>query len=50
VIEPEVFQSIANAERDLPYVRTWDLWGHRIDEVVLSHGWQVLNAKAVNEG
>lgn len=50
VISPEIFAHVSDAERNLPYIKTWDMWGRRVDEVVLSNGWINLRGKAIEEG
>ncbi|EED15294.1 hypothetical protein TSTA_047430 [Talaromyces stipitatus ATCC 10500] len=50
VLTPKVFGNIADAERNLSYVKTWDMWGNRVDEVVLSNGWNNLVALVYRAG
>lgn len=40
----------ADAERNTPYLRTWDSWGKRIDELITSEGWRNLQALGIAEG
>lgn len=41
---------VADAERNPPYLRTWDSFGHRVDELVTSEGWRALSAMGIAEG
>ncbi|KAI9653405.1 MAG: hypothetical protein M1821_007070 [Bathelium mastoideum] len=50
VLEPQVFSWIADAERNTPYLRTWDVFGRRRDELVTSEGWRNLQALGIREG
>ncbi|KAI9699587.1 MAG: hypothetical protein M1820_007086 [Bogoriella megaspora] len=50
VLSPQVFTWVADAERNLPYVRTWDVWGKRKDELVTSEGWRNLQKLGIEEG
>ena len=45
-----VFDLVADAEKNLPYVKHWDAWGRRQDELVTSEGWRKLSAIGVEEG
>ncbi|KAE8377945.1 acyl-CoA dehydrogenase/oxidase [Aspergillus bertholletiae] len=50
VISPEVLHWVLDAERNLPYVKTFDTWGRRRDELVTSEGWKSLQALGIAEG
>lgn len=45
-----VLDLVADAEKNLPYLKTWDAWGRRQDELVTSEGWRKLSAIGVQEG
>ena len=38
VLTKQVLHWVADAERNPPYLRTWDTWGKRRDELVTSEG------------
>ena len=50
VLSRPVLNLIANAENDLPYLKTWDAWGRRRDELVTSEGWRRLAQMGIEEG
>lgn len=50
VLGREVLHLIADAEKNPPYLRTWDTWSKRRDELVFSEGWQNLQDLSIKEG
>ncbi|KAK4499985.1 hypothetical protein PRZ48_008171 [Zasmidium cellare] len=50
VTTPSVLAWNADAERNTPYVWTWDSWGKRIDQLVTSEGWRELQNLGISEG
>lgn len=50
VITPKVRNWCADAERNPPYVRYFDTFGKRIDELITSSGWQELQKLGIAEG
>ena len=50
VLSREVLHLIADAEKNPPYLRTWDTWGKRRDELVTSEGWRKLQDLGIEEG
>jgi alkylation response protein AidB-like acyl-CoA dehydrogenase len=50
VISKEVFDLVADAEHNLPYLKTWNTWGKRRDELITSEGWRKLSAIGIQEG
>ena len=50
VFSKPVLDLIADAEKNLPYLKTWDSWGRRRDELVTSEGWRKLSAIGIQEG
>lgn len=50
VITKPVFDLVADAEKNLPYLKTWDSWGRRRDELITSEGWRKLSAIGIQEG
>ncbi|KAI9929955.1 hypothetical protein ASPWEDRAFT_167620 [Aspergillus wentii DTO 134E9] len=50
VIDRRVFAHVADAERNTPYLKTWDSFGHRVDTLVTSEGWRSLSAMGIAEG
>ena len=50
VISKEVLDLVADAEKNLPYLKTWDSWGRRRDELVTSEGWRKLSALGIEAG
>jgi len=50
VISPQVLTWTGDAERNIPYLRTWDSFGKRKDELVTSEGWRNLQDLGIREG
>ncbi|KAF2093781.1 acyl-CoA dehydrogenase/oxidase C-terminal [Rhizodiscina lignyota] len=50
VLNPSIFRLIENAEKHEPYIRTFDSFGRRIDELVTSEGWRGLQEIGIREG
>lgn len=50
VLSRETLGLILDAERNLPYVKSWDTWGKRRDELITSKGWQNLQNMGIEEG
>lgn len=50
VLSREVLGLVLDAERNLPYVKSWDTWGKRRDELITSRGWQHLQNLGIEEG
>lgn len=50
VLSKQVLHWIADAEKNPPYLRTWDTWGKRRDELVTSEGWRCLQDIGIEEG
>ena len=50
VLSPRILSLVLDAERNLPYVKHWDSWGKRRDELVTSTGWQQLQRVGIEEG
>lgn len=50
VISPRVLSWVLDAERNTPYVKTFDSWGRRRDELITSEGWRQLQALGIAEG
>ncbi|KAL1625947.1 hypothetical protein SLS56_007094 [Neofusicoccum ribis] len=50
VLSPRVLAHTADAERNPPYVKTWDSFGRRVDQIVTSAGWRALTALGQAEG
>ena len=50
VLSKEVLHLVADAEKNPPYLRTWDTWGKRRDELVTSEGWRNLQDLGIKEG
>ena len=50
VLSKPILDLVADAERNTPYLRTWDTWGRRVDELVTSEGWRGLSALGQAEG
>ncbi|RFU75936.1 acyl- dehydrogenase [Trichoderma arundinaceum] len=50
VLSPKVFSWVLDAERNTPYVKTFDSWGRRRDELITSEGWRNLQALGQAEG
>lgn len=50
VLSARVQRWVADAERNPPFLRTWDTWGVRRDELVTSEGWRNLQDIGIAEG
>ena len=50
VLSPQVLTWTGDAERNVPYLRTWDSLGRRKDELVTSEGWRNLQDLGISEG
>ena len=50
VLSRQILAWILDAERNAPYVKTWDSWGKRRDELVTSEGWRNLQRVGIEEG
>ncbi|PPJ61056.1 hypothetical protein CBER1_07399 [Cercospora berteroae] len=50
VLTPRIRAWGADAERNTPYVKQYDDFGNRIDELVTSAGWQELQKLGIQEG
>ncbi|EOD45786.1 putative acyl- dehydrogenase protein [Neofusicoccum parvum UCRNP2] len=50
VLSPQVLNWVLDAERNLPYVKTFDSWGRRRDELITTEGWRKLQALGIAEG
>jgi len=50
VISPQVLNWVLDAERNTPYVKTFDSWGRRRDELITTEGWRELQALGISEG
>lgn len=50
VLSPQVFAWVLDAERNAPYVKQFDSWGRRRDELITSEGWRNLQALGIAEG
>lgn len=50
VISPQVLTWTGDAERNIPYLRTWDSLGKRKDELVTSEGWRNLQELGISQG
>lgn len=50
VLSRETLGLVLDAERNLPYVKSWDTWGKRRDELITSKGWQELQKMGIEEG
>ena len=49
-ISERVLNYVADAEKDVPYLKTWDTFGKRKDELVTSEGWRRLQEIGIQEG
>ncbi len=49
-ISENVFTYVADAEKNLPYLKTWDTFGKRQDKLVTSEGWRRLQEIGIKEG
>jgi hypothetical protein len=50
VLSKKVFDWVADAEKNVPYLKTWDTFGKRKDELVTSQGWRMLQETGIEEG
>lgn len=50
VLSKSLLDLVADAEKNLPYLKTWDSWGRRRDELITSEGWRKLSAIGIEEG
>lgn len=50
VLSKPVLDLVADAEKNLPYLKTWDSWGRRRDELITSEGWRKLSDIGIEEG
>ncbi|KAL7904911.1 acyl-CoA dehydrogenase/oxidase [Trichoderma velutinum] len=50
VLSPKVLGWVLDAERNAPYVKTFDSWGRRRDELITTEGWRNLQALGQAEG
>ena len=50
VLSPQILAWVLDAERVPPYVKHWDSWGKRCDELITSTGWQQLQRVGIEEG
>jgi alkylation response protein AidB-like acyl-CoA dehydrogenase len=50
VLTKQVLHWVADAEHNPPYLRTWDTWGVRRDELITSEGWRQLQDLGIKEG
>ncbi len=50
VLTPKVTTWINDAERNPPYLKSWDSWGRRRDVLVTSEGWRNLQALGIESG
>jgi alkylation response protein AidB-like acyl-CoA dehydrogenase len=50
VLSRQILSWVLDAERNAPYVKTWDSWGKRRDELVTSEGWRNLQRVGIEEG
>lgn len=50
VLSPTTIRHMADAERNLPYVKQFDTFGRRVDTLVTSEGWRASTALSHREG
>ncbi|OQV08721.1 Acyl-CoA dehydrogenase, middle domain-containing protein [Cladophialophora immunda] len=50
VLSRQTLGWVLEAERNLPYVKTWDTWGKRRDELITSDGWKNLQRMGIEAG
>lgn len=50
VLTKPILDLVSDAEHNPPYLKTWDAWGRRKDELITSTGWQQLSAIGQAEG
>jgi hypothetical protein len=49
-LSKKVLTYVADAEKNAPYLKTWDTFGKRRDELVTSEGWRRLQDIGIQEG
>ncbi|ELR09636.1 hypothetical protein VC83_07006 [Pseudogymnoascus destructans] len=50
VLSRKVLDWVADSEKNLPYLKTWDTFGKRRDELITSEGWRNLQNLGIEEG
>lgn len=50
VLSKKVLGWVADSEKNLPYLKTWDTFGKRRDELITSEGWRNLQDLGIEEG
>ncbi|KEF57349.1 uncharacterized protein A1O9_05266 [Exophiala aquamarina CBS 119918] len=50
VLSRQTLGWVLEAERNLPYVKSWDTWGKRRDELITSDGWKNLQRMGIEAG
>ncbi len=50
VLSKRVLNWVADAEKNVPYLKTWDTFGKRKDELITSEGWRKLQDTGIEEG
>ena len=50
VLSRPILDLVADAEKHPPYLKTWDSWGRRRDDLVTSEGWRRLSDIGIQEG
>lgn len=50
VLSRKVLDWVADSEKNLPYLKTWDTFGKRRDELITSEGWRNLQDLGIEEG
>lgn len=50
VLQPHVFEWMADAELNLPYVVHQDVFGHASNKLITSAGWKNLKKMGIEEG
>ncbi|KFY49589.1 hypothetical protein V496_09900 [Pseudogymnoascus sp. VKM F-4515 (FW-2607)] len=50
VLSRKVLDWVADSEKNLPYLKTWDTFGKRRDELITSEGWRNLQDMGIEEG
>ena len=49
-VAAELFELSVECERTQPYLRKYDAWGNRVDEVVTSQAWKTMKSVSAEEG
>jgi hypothetical protein len=49
-VSEKILTYVADAEKSVPYLKTWDTFGKRKDELVTSEGWRRLQDIGIQEG